>query len=787
MGAKNYILIAVLLSGLLRAQFLLNEFLIDAEDENSGEFIEIFNGSPAALRLDACFLCDELDTDAVIPFPDSLLPSGAYGIILDPGYGGEYEDLIPDSVPRFSIEDARFGMYGISNSSPKRFSLLDSGKNILDSYVTGTPCWPPPEHSIERYSLNDSIWQPSLLQRGTPGQRNSTAIREYALKISDISACADGPRLHLEIGVQNTGLKQITGLKSSCFVTPDPGDSAFVSQGTLNSDKALAAGDSCLLQITLPLKAKGLLNARVSVSAAEHACDTLERCICIPIDADEIIITEFVCKTGDRFPLEYVEYCSRSPFPLNCRGMFFADESDRVAIVDNYLLMPDSLLVLAPGPDFLEFFPKLKNVVFPSAWRSLNNNGDAICLLNASGTPICSLHYNKDWQIPDDCAMLLADTALDYRNPYFWELSESGSPGKYNSTQSKRRHYSCPEHKGFFSAADTLRFHLVNDGYFPVPAQNLCLETSLNKTFIAIPESFPGDTLLIVPDTSQLFLPGTAQCRLYCSDSSLLDVNFLYYYPCDETPLLFNEILFEPLDAYGQQEFVEFECRAASSRLRGWTLKINERSTELSGIFGKGFITVGKENNAPAGMPVQNYLPLPDFPALPNSGARCLLLDPMQRVMDSCQLREHPALHAGKSLEKAYEGLPSGNSELWHECVSGFGMTPGKRNSVTALPAMRDNLGIDPQIFSPGEDERICFHIDSETGIKFCELYCFNMAGQVVFRRDCGVFSQASAKIFWDGRRPDGEYPARGIYPVLAILYDVDGNIRHLKKTLIIR
>ncbi len=99
---------------------LLNELMIDPEfSENSSEYVEILNRGESAINLSGWFFGDAGDMDLLIFFEDSVLDAGEYALILDPDYEGEYDEIIPDSVLCLTIEDSRFGAYGLSNSTPK--------------------------------------------------------------------------------------------------------------------------------------------------------------------------------------------------------------------------------------------------------------------------------------------------------------------------------------------------------------------------------------------------------------------------------------------------------------------------------------------------------------------------------------------------------------------------------------------------------------------------------------------------------------------------------------------
>ncbi len=777
----------LIILSLAHAQCVFNEFMIDPDDENTGEFIEIVNMSDSIIVLTQYFLCDAQDTDRVIAFPDSLLLPGQYGLILDPNYAGEYDSLIPDSISCFTIEDSRFGMYGISNSTSKPFSLLDTQGQISDSYVTGTPDWPDPGFTMERCRTNENLWQQSLYFGGTPGTRNSTSPKDRELRLISLHAFVEDEHIILESTVKNTGLHTISHFSIGYIMDigadrPDLCDSSWFDYNIL-----LADDDSCICNIQIPLRMKGSIAIKLVLSADPDIMDILSTILDVPVLADEIIITEFVCKTGDNFSSEYIEYCSRASLPIQCSGLQFADQTGAILLDSNYILMPDSMLVIAQSNAFYDDFPDVKNVIYPSAWRSLNNSGDDIRLLNPSGSVICDLRYDNNWDIPDDCALLLVDTALDYRDSRNWEASQFGSPGKENITEQKLHHFFCPEAGMFFTANDTLILNIINDGYFPLPEQTLYFETKYGTQQIFLPASCPGDTLLCLPDTVNIFHAGTQSCKLYCSDSSVFSIEIIYYYPYISIPCFFNEVLFDPVDTHGQTEFIELEISLENCNLQNWVLEVNSTQVVLAGCPGRGFTVISDNHDLEYSIPNTRLLLLDYLPNLPNAGADLTLYDPMGNIMDHCDLRDHPRLHSGKSLEKQYEHMSSDNCDIWSASVAEQGMTPATRNSITALPGYRNNLAVFPDVFSPGYGDLIQFTIDAEIGLSYCELYCYNMAGQEIYHTEQSMFSQPSTIIYWDGKMKNGTCPARGIYLLLAILHDINGETYRLRRTLVMK
>lgn len=763
----------------LYAQLILNEFMIDAEDENTGEFIEIFNNTDSLIDLTRYYLCDEQDTDRIIAFPDSLLLPDHYALIIDPNYAGEYDEFIPETSILVSIEDSRFGKYGISNSTAKTFSLLDSNLKIIDSYHTGDPLWPPPNYTIERYKFTEDKWLCSLFEHGTPGSKNSVSPKNKELKLKQVDLSLENTILEISFTIINIGFENIHQFNYEINVTFDEEFENINSKINKNFEENIAAGDSITITEKTEVLCKGNFFLEVYLLYDEFT-DSLRLYDDIPILENEIIITEFVSKPKNNFSCEYFELFSKSSLPIQIKNLEVWDLTGSIKPDTSFILWPDSLIVLTQSSTFHDDFPYVNKYIHPNAWRNLNNTEDLILISNPGSPVICEIHYNKDWNIADDCSMQLIDFSLDYQNPYNWECTSTGTPGEKNQTQQQLLHISCYTERNFYTPLDTLFLTIINDGFLYCENLNITINQSQN---INLPALFPGDTFIYFPDTSLFITEGTHPISVSCS--TFFNESFDYYRPYSNTPCVLNEIFFDPLDTYGQEEFIEIENLKDSLDLRHWKIRVNNRSIVLEGSLDNYYGICCRKNSF-----LSNYscaIPLSSFPSLPNSGAEIYILDPMNTIVDFCDLRDHPQITAGQSLEKQFQSVSSENPSLWYNSVSDNGMTPGSRNSITALPASGNSIGIYPEIFSPGDDDHIQFSIDSECGLEYCELLCFNMAGQLIFKKNQNCFSQASSLIFWDGKLSDGSWPKRGIYLVVVLMHDLNNTVFRMKKSFVVK
>lgn len=764
---------------LLFSQLILNEFMIDPENENTGEFIELFNNTDSLIDLSHYYFCDEQDTDRLIPFPDYQLLPDQYALILDPNYLGEYDEFIPNSCIIVSIEDSRFGMYGISNSTMKTFSLLDKTLNIVDSYQSGTPLWPPSNYSIERYRFNQDKWDCSLLEQGTPGLKNSISPKTKELKLQNVILSTESDSLSITFSLYNIGLENILNFNYEITIIFDDCLTNLNTNIKNTLEHVIAPDDSLVITKKTPVLCKGNYLITIILTGNDFV-DTLSLSADIPILSDEIIITEFVNKPKNNFSCEYIELLSKSSLPIQVKNLDIWDLTGSVKPDTSFILEPDSLIILTQSEAFHDDFPFVNKYICPKSWRSLNNSEDLILISNPLSSTICELHYDKDWNITEDCAMQLIDYSLNYKDLYNWECSSTGSPGEKNKTQQQLRHLSCHTENEFYTPFDTLFLSIINDGY--LSCENLYITINQNEK-INLPPLSPGDTFICFPDTSLFRSEGTAKVTVACP--TYFDYSFCYYQPYLKAPCLINEIFFDPIDSYGQEEFIEIENLETTLNLNHWILKINNHTIILEDSLTNYYGLFCSEDSY-----LSNYscaLPLASFPSLPNSGAEIYLIDPMNTIVDYCDFRDHSQIIEGQSLEKQFQSIGSENPLQWHSSVSKDGMTPGSRNSITALPASLNSFSIYPEVFSPTENSHIQFSIDSECGLEFCELRCYNLAGQLIYKNKQNCFSQASALIFWDGKLADGSWPQRGIYLATILMYDLNNSVFRMKESFIVK
>ncbi len=172
---------------------IISEVMANAIDEDTGEFVELYNAGAAAVDLAGLVLSDGDTTDTLQAFDggDTVLDPGAFAVILDAEYADDYS--IDSAAVLMTTGDTTLGN-SLSVSDPVTLYESD-GLHVLDAFLY--PTNPGNGVSTERSyldMLDDSTnWLPSSCAAGaSPGTAgcDDAASSDYAglLLINEVMA-----------------------------------------------------------------------------------------------------------------------------------------------------------------------------------------------------------------------------------------------------------------------------------------------------------------------------------------------------------------------------------------------------------------------------------------------------------------------------------------------------------------------------------------------------------------------------------------------------------------------
>ncbi|MCC6476415.1 lamin tail domain-containing protein, partial [bacterium] len=208
----------VLFSAPVSAGVVLSEIMFDPlEDEDTDEFVELYNDSSLPVNLAGWVVSDGDGSDTLVDAGFGMMAAPRqFILILDPDYIEEasttYDSLVPENALVVIIVGSTFGSRGFSNGDSEQISLVNAnGQTVATrAYSTGNT----PGHSDEKRVMNggddDENWMDCETLHGTPGFRNSVTPLERNLGIVEIEADPDAPAagssFSISVSVVNSGL-----------------------------------------------------------------------------------------------------------------------------------------------------------------------------------------------------------------------------------------------------------------------------------------------------------------------------------------------------------------------------------------------------------------------------------------------------------------------------------------------------------------------------------------------------------------------------------------------------
>jgi phosphatidylserine/phosphatidylglycerophosphate/cardiolipin synthase-like enzyme len=174
---------------------LINEVMLHPlENENTNEWIELYNPTSEPLDVAGWMIADEKETDSILADTENgdgttIIPPGSYAIITDKGTTIFETYTIPDNAIILSVDDSTLCGYGLNNQQEK-IILFDLDSSLIDAVewgedfedVPGSPFTLVSEgNTLARYQeidTDDSSLDFFECNSPTPGHENIHMIQE---------------------------------------------------------------------------------------------------------------------------------------------------------------------------------------------------------------------------------------------------------------------------------------------------------------------------------------------------------------------------------------------------------------------------------------------------------------------------------------------------------------------------------------------------------------------------------------------------------------------------------
>lgn len=728
----------------------------------------------------------------------------------------------PGAAPLLEISDLPALNNGVDS-----VILLDPGGVIIAAMEYQSGWGGGSGISLERRDLSGPVYSPEnwgncLNKSGaTPGHPNSIALQEYHVHIDDTTVKTIPAHPHplqpwsLISTVHNSGklpvdhlIYRITGLDGHLF---------SMDSTTLNPP--LYPNTKRELEIQLPGLESGYYRFRYALGVAGKSLfpdDTTRFALSVPFEKDIIRITEFAPDPGEDWD-EFVEIYNASSSPVNLAHWKIGDATGSVDITsDDVIVQSGSYAVITASNDISTSFiiPAHTPICIPDSWRSLNNSGDQIRILDPSSLTIDSLRYTAEWGMLPEKSMerlryLGSKPALPSDNPQNWKASlhpDGATPGRMNSVAVTEQYLmditrTDRNHSGYPSTLTECMFTCINTGLDAATGIRFILGFDMDNSGALVDDEvlFRKDMAALCPLDSAVIacsvqLPESAGslpliARVESDEYLLAQHISSIWIPYSFQTLLFTEVFPDPSGFY-PGEFLEIYNRGAEPIfLNSWSIQINDRLSLLDSVpIPPGEFLVVEEDSLPLSLDYR--LQAPVWTGLPNSGARIALCDPFGYPMDTLLYSDHWGMEQGRSLERLHREPAANTSLIWKTSFDRTGATPGRINSfMTVFDSLETLWSLTPNPFSPdgdGFDDQLRIVYNGVRALEYVTLLIFDAAGRPV-RTVCRNQSAPCRSVWhWDGRTDGDKQAAIGIYIIHMRYRDISGRERTGIETVVL-
>jgi hypothetical protein len=778
------------------------------------EYIEILNTSAIPIPLVGWTLSDGSST---AQFPaDTIKP-------------GEYRILTSNSTAFSSYTNVlQLKSFPSLNNAGDKLELRDSYGYLIDQ-VAYTDAWYGDNvkknggYSLERinpleYCKGAENWTASKAPvGGTPGKKNSvySNIADKKAPVLLGLAVIDSITLQLQFNEPVDAASATSASYTLNSVSISPTTSLSADRKTMAVTIATAFQNAQTYEFRINWIADCLGNGdSVRVKFTYYKP--------LPANRFDVIIDEIMSNPKSPYiPVKYCELYNRSNKPISLRGWQFEDAVSSV-MLPNYLLMPDSFVVLCYRGDSVALSAFCKNIIGFSNFPTLNSSSDSLFLFDNKGGLIHFLRYTQDWHAGD--LKRAGGWSLEMKNSNYvcipegnWTSSQNakgGTPGKVNSVNGLTPAKQVPNLlKVIPEDSVTLRLYFsapIDSLEAAKPSHYLFTDNSISVTLAEplFPDYRRVKIHLSKPLVKRKIYGLSIQWLTDCAGNAVDEEPVSFGLPewPEDFDIVINEMLFNP--ETGGVDFVELYNRSERiidlKNLQIATVDEDNAIDQPHIISNEGYLLLPEAycvlTTSAIVLKDQYYVPNPTaiievsgLPGMLDDSGKVVLVRIDEQVIDRVDYSDdwHFSLlrdHEGVSLEKLNPSLPSQDKNSWHSASSTVGYaTPTYLNSqYQSLSGSTNNnpFTLDPPVFSPDGDGyqdvlNIRYAFNNPGQMATIEIY--NTEGFKIRTLANNVMLGTSGYLNWDGLTDSGEKARIGTYVILINTFTADGETKSYK------
>lgn len=698
--------------------------------ETNGEFVEIYNTS-ATETIDIAsfkFKYYTSTSNNLVPVSGgTLLGPGKYAVIIQGNFdwvNGLYKSLIPAGTIVMKTSGNSFGSSGMANTTSREVSLINSAGQTIDTYTysANNSAGVSDEKVIPDKNNSGANWSNSLISNGTPGRKNSVSPTDYDLGIEFLSYAplipTAGDSLFLKFIVKNIGRLPVYDLVINIFYDANSDSSGQTEEILLSTNiQNMASGDSLIIPASFLPDLQGDFIFLGMVDYTNDEKPTNNKVLKNIAVADrltsynEIIINEIMYAPMGDEP-EWIELINNSGRTINLKNWRVGDNSSTIIIsTSDYFISNGEYLVISKEAT-INSIHDINSKLLIRSIPTLNNGGDDVIIRDLYLRTIDSVKYLPSWGGDAGGRSMerisLTASSMEQSN---WGTSISSgksTPGKINSISLKDY--------------DLAVFSVTSNSVYAEKGKEIVLTAKIKNAGKVKAENFEINLYLDsdlngIGDNSELF--SSEQVSLiesneiiaeqFITDSFIPGINrfiISIVFAPDEFPdnnyylfsikgveineirgdLVINEIMYAPNAP--EPEWIEVYNRSTKNiNMLGYKIADDATSARVINsplIISPGnYLVIARDSSIVDKHGIIPALVVSNFPTLNNSRDRVVLIDSLNRIIDSLDYRPTWGGTNGKSLERIDINSLSTDSTNWKTSKAIQGSTPGSFNSVT--------------------------------------------------------------------------------------------------------
>lgn len=654
----------------------LNEFSY-APPQGSTEYIELFNPTDESFDLNGWTINDNTGNRRAIANSQFIVPPESY-VVLAP------DNTLQDSLPDIAL-------VALGSNFP---SLNNSGDDIVLHNATGqrldslqyTPAFGGNAIAVERRTIDlppvEANFGDAPNGFGTPSRQNEIGQDTTPPELTNLSI-PDNQNLTLIFteGLEE-GAATTTGnyaLNNGISIT----NAQLTNRNTVRLSLDSPLQDNVDYQLTIRNQRDIFGNTAEAINSPFTFVEASQA------NPGDIFINEFTYDPPDG-STEYVELFNPTSRSFDLNGWTINDNTGNRRIITDgqFIVPPDSYVVLAPHNTLQDSLPDINLVTLGSGFPSLNNSGDDIVIRRADGTRLDSLTYTNAFGGNNVAVERRTIEAPPVQANFGDAPSGFGTPGRKNEIGDDT---TPPGLTGLGITGKqtiTLAFSEGLDEGPATAAENYSLNIDIS---IREARQTAADSVRLNLDSSlqngvNYQLSISNQQDIFGNTAGAIDTTFTFFEisQADSGEIFINEFTYDP--PTGSVEYVELVNTSSQSfDLNRWTINDNTGSRQTISnsravVPPNSFVVLSTDNTLLSDFPDINLVTMGSrFPSLNNSGDDIVIRRADGTRLDSLT---YTTAFGGDILatERRTTDLPPFQANFG-DSPNGFG-TPGSANEI---------------------------------------------------------------------------------------------------------